>query len=251
MVNQLGHVLLYVLFPIAATIGGAIIATIRAPGTQLRSAIQHFAAGVVFAAVAGELLPDAMHGGAPVLVAIGFSLGVLVMFAMRHWGEHREQAASSRAAQGETTTGAAKSSFGLIAAVGVDATLDGLVIGIGFAVGVRQGVLIAVALTLEMLFLGLATAATLLSGGAARGRVIAVVSALALLIGVGATLGVTLLGGLGGRALSGVLAFGCATLLYLVTEELLIEAHTVQETPIITSVFFAGFLLLLVIEMLV
>ena len=250
MINQLGPVLLYVLFPIAATIGGAIIATIRAPGIQLRSAIQHFAAGVVFAAVAGELLPDAMRAHAPVPVAVGFCLGVLVMFAMRHWGEHREQAARSNARPGETTA-AAKSSFGLIAAVGVDAVLDGLVIGIGFAVGVKQGVLIAVALTLEMLFLGLATAATLLSGGAARGRVIAVTSALALLIGVGATLGVTLLGGLSGPALSGVLAFGCATLLYLVTEELLIEAHTVQETPIITSVFFAGFLLLLVIEMLV
>jgi zinc transporter, ZIP family len=72
----------------------------------------------------------------------------------------------------------------------------------------------------------------------------------ALLIGVGALLGVTVLGGLSSNALGGVLAFGSAALLYLVTEELLVEAHSVGETPLMSSLFFAGFLVLLVIEML-
>ena len=41
------------LVPVAAAIAGGAIAVWRAPGEQLRSIIQHFAAGVVFAAVAG------------------------------------------------------------------------------------------------------------------------------------------------------------------------------------------------------
>lgn len=50
--------------------------------------------------------------------------------------------------------------------------------------------------------------------------------------------------------LGGVLAFGLAALLYLVTEELLVEAHEVRENRVTTSMFFAGFLLLLMIDVL-
>jgi ZIP family zinc transporter len=46
--------------------------------------------------------------------------------------------------------------------------------------------------------------------------------------------------GLAGNALIGVLAFGTAALLYLVTEELLVEAHAAPETSGITALCFAG-----------
>jgi zinc transporter, ZIP family len=39
-----------------------------------------------------------------------------------------------------------------------------------------------------------------------------------------------------------VLAFSAAALLYLVTEELLMEAHEVEEKSISTLVLFSGFL---------
>ena len=114
MPGLLAQVLAYTLLPVAATIAGGAIAAFRTPGPRLRSGVQHFAAGVVFAAVAVELLPDVVHERAPV---------------------------------------------------------------------------------------------------------------------------------------AAVLAFGVAALLYLVTEELLVEAHEVPETAAITSAFFAGFLVLLVIDM--
>lgn len=43
-------------------------------------------------------------------------------------------------------------------------------------------------------------------------------------------------------SLAGVLAFGTAALLYLVVEELLVEAHEETETPILSAMFFLGFL---------
>ena len=52
-------------------------------------------------------------------------------------------------------------------------------------------------------------------------------------------------------AIDAVMAFAVAALLYLVTEELLTEAHEVKETAALTLMFFAGFIVLLVIEMLV
>lgn len=46
-----------------------------------------------------------------------------------------------------------------------------------------------------------------------------------------------------------MLSFGAAALLSLVTEELRVEAHEEPETPLLTAMFFVGFVLLLVIEM--
>lgn len=45
------------------------------------------------------------------------------------------------------------------------------------------------------------------------------------------------------------LSFGAAALLYLVTEELLVEAHEVPKTTLSTAMFFLGFLILLIIDM--
>ena len=47
---------------------------------------------------------------------------------------------------------------------------------------------------------------------------------------------------------TGLLALALMALLYLVTEELLVEAHEVKDTPLITSMFFVGFLALLILE---
>ena len=43
---------------------------------------------------------------------------------------------------------------GFIAAVGVDIFIDGLVLGIAFAAGAKAGLLLTLALTLEVLFWG-------------------------------------------------------------------------------------------------
>jgi zinc transporter, ZIP family len=51
-----------------------------------------------------------------------------------------------------------------------------------------------------------------------------------------------LLTGASHAVIGGALAFSAAALLYLVTEELLMEAHIVKEKPISTLVLFGGFL---------
>ena len=71
MPGLLAQVLAYTLLPVAATIAGGAIAAFRTPGPRLRSGVQHFAAGVVFAAVAVELLPDVVHERAPVAAVLG------------------------------------------------------------------------------------------------------------------------------------------------------------------------------------
>ena len=68
---------------------------------------------------------------------------------------------------------------------------------------------------------------------------------------IGILIGSSLLSGRTGFGLEVVLSFGAAALLYLVTEELLTEAHEVPETPWLTAMFFVGFLSLFLLEMLI
>lgn len=48
-----------------------------------------------------------------------------------------------------------------------------------------------------------------------------------------------------------VLSFGLSALLYLVTEELLVQAHEEEDKPLYTFTFFLGFLVFLVLGMII
>lgn len=220
---------IYTLIPATAAIIGAIVAVNARPGPTLVSAIQHFAAGVVFAAAAGEILPDVMHRGSPWATVIGGSIGVATMLLVKQLEEW------------------AKGPAGLLTAIGIDILIDGLVLGIGFAVGPKVGLLLTIALTIEVLFLGLTVATELGENVRSRARIVGITSALVLLLPIGAFLGAPV-ARLPGPVVTGFFALGLIALLYLVTEELLIEAHETPDRPWVTAMFFAGFLVLLLIE---
>jgi ZIP family zinc transporter len=176
----------------------------------------HFAAGVVFAVVAVELLPDLVHEQSVVATVIGFTLGTLAMLGVRTWNERSAGSASQR---GKSVSGT------LIAATAADLSVDGLMLGVGFTAGAKQGHLSRVRILWRIILLA---GIFLLSAG----------------------LGGVALSLISGIFLAGVIAFGAAALLFLVTEELLTEAHQVKENPFLTSAFFVGFLALFVLELL-
>ena len=219
----------YTLIPLAGLLLGALAAVIRPPGPGIKSAIQHFAAGVVFAAAASEILPGLKHQGAGLPIALGGGLGVLAMLLVREAGRR------------------AGGSAGLAAIGAVDILVDGLVLGIGFVAGQQQGLLLTVALTLEVVFLGLTTTLALRERIASRAAVVAAALGIGLLLPIGGFLG-GLAGTLPQPYIDAFFAFSLVALLYLVTEELLVEAHEQPETPLITAAFFVGFLALLVLE---
>lgn len=212
----------------------------KTPSARVSSMIQHLAAGVLFAALSTELIPDLVHRRLPWVTLAGFSAGVLLMLAVKHLAELAGQ-------RRVTTTTGSKS---LIATLGVDILIDGLLIGMGFAVGQSQGMLLTFALALEVFFLGLAASAALKSAGGSRRAAAMVVAVFCALLLIGAAMGAGILAVASPAWIDAVLAFGLAALLYLVTEELLVEAHEVPETPFQASMFFLGFIVLFVIEML-
>lgn len=220
---------IYIFLPVLAAVIGGAIAALKPPGPRVTSAIQHLAAGVVFAAAAGELLP-AIKADATVLpLLIGGAIGVIAMLAVRSVGDRLSGPVA------------------LVSMVGVDVFVDGLVLGIGFASGGKAGIVLTIALTLEVLFLGLSVAASL-SGRAGAGRVFLTTAAVSLLLPLGAVIGLPAQA-LPASWMAGLFSFGLIALLYLVTEELLVEAHEqFEDTPLITSMFFVGFLALIALE---
>jgi ZIP family zinc transporter len=139
------------------------------------------------------------------------------------------------------------SSIGMIVAIGLDLVIDGLVTGSGFALGERTGLLLIIALVLEYLFLGLAIASGL-GEHASRRAIVLLPSGLAVLTIPAALLGFMVLGAQSPAVLGGFLAFGTVAMLYLVTEELLREAHEETDTEWATALFFVGFLIFLIIS---
>lgn len=228
--------LLYAAVPVAATIGGGMVAAYRPPGVGFQRAVQHFAAGAVFAAVSVELVFDLLRRDRPVPTAIGFLVGTGLMLLLKAVATRVERARDSLQA------------FGLIVATGVDVAIDGIVLGIGFAAGARQGRLLTAALTLELVFLGLSVASEIRGGGLRRTRVVGFTAILAGLLIVGVGVG-NRLGSVSGSQFVALLAFGAAALLYLVTEELLVEAHEEPEGPLPPALFFLAFLTILIIDM--
>lgn len=191
----------------------------------------------VVAVVAVELIPDLLRDHQPVETVVGFAVGVVAMLAIRQFTESKQGAEAE----------AARMPMGMLAGVAVDLLVDGLMIGIGFAAGSKEGRMLAIALAVELVSLGLATASSLTKRGITTRRSLVALSGLAIAFLVGAAAGLFLLVRLPAHWLDIVLSFGAAALLFLVTEELLTEAHEEKESPLLTALFFLGFLCFLVV----
>jgi len=217
---------------LAAVVFGSIVAVLRPPGQRLTAAVQHLAAGVVFAAAAVEILPKIVHQASPVATIAGGALGVAVMLGIKAFEDR------------------ARGPLAMLGAIGIDLLIDGLVLGLAFIAGAKAGLLLALALTLEVLFLGVTVTAELGETVKSRARVVLVTTGLGLLLPAGVLLSAPI-ATFPPVTIAAFLSFGLMALLYLVTEELLVEAHEKPDSPLISAMFFVGFLALLVLEELV
>jgi zinc transporter, ZIP family len=233
------QVLLISAIPVGAAFAGAVLAGLYPPGRVARSSIQHFAAGVIFSVVAVELLPELRRGHDPFEVGWTFAAGVAFMLVIDAAVKRFNGAGGHGDARGP--------SLGQLVPIAVDLLLDGLLIGIAMTAGLKQGVLLTGALTLELFSLGLAMA--IVFANARKWVAIAAPTGIACLMIVGAVIGRTLLADASVHTLAGLLSFGCAALLFLVTEELLVEAHESADTALTTTMFFVGFLIFLLLGM--
>jgi ZIP family zinc transporter len=238
--RQLSVLLPYVLLATGAGILGGLAASFWSPRVRTRSAIQHFAAGAVLAAVASSVIPEVERIGTVSGILGGFVAGGLVMIGLK-WlvlrFERREK-------------GRGRLPVGLAGAAAVDTLFDGAIISAGFSSGQRLGTLLAMALAIELFFLTLSVGTEFRRSKSTRWQGLAVTSAIAGLVLVGALSASVSLRGASETTIAVVLAFGAAALIYLIAEELLVEAIQAEESLFSTAMLFAGFLVLIALKLL-
>ena len=237
MPDEVRSLLPYVLSATAAGIAGGLVAAWWSPAVWARSAIQHFAAGVVIAAVASGMIPEVTQTGTIPGILGGFAAGGVVMIALK-WLVLRFEKAKKR-----------QRPIGLAAAAAVDTLIDGAVISAGFVMGEHLGALLAIALGLELLFLTLSVGSEFHKDPAPRWTGVAITTGIALLLPVGAAGALLFLRGASEGAVAVFLSFGAAALIYLIAEELLVESIQAEESLFSTAMLFAGFLVLLALKL--
>ena len=223
-----------------AGIFGGLLAMIWRPGIQMRSAVQHFAAGAVIAAVAIDLLPEVERLGTDAGILIGFLCGGIAMIVLKFFVVRFERQEKEKG----------KLPVGLAVAAAVDTLFDGAIISAGFSSGESLGALLAIALALELLFLNLSVGTEFQKSKSNRVKGAIITTGIGLLLLVGAIGASFLLRDISKHSLAAFLSFGCAALIYLIAEELLVESIEAEESLFSTAMLFAGFLVVFAVKLL-
>ena len=239
MAEDSGGVLLYILAATGAGILGGLIALFWKPKIGARSAIQHFAAGVVVAAVASDVIPEVERVGTPLGILGGFAAGGAFMIALKWFVLRFEKREKRRG----------KQAVGITAAAAFDTLVDGAIISAGFSAGDDVGSLLAISLSIELLFLTLSVGSEFHTGRRKRWTGLAVTTGVALMLPIGALLGRWALADASEATVAAALAFGAAALIYLIAEELLVESIQAEESLFSTATLFAGFLVVLALKL--
>jgi zinc transporter, ZIP family len=242
MPAQLLHILPYVMVASAVGIAGGVVAFFWVPGVRARSAVQHFAAGLVIAAVASDLIPEVEKIGTPIGILGGFAVGGVAMIALK-WVVVKFERFEKKRHQ---------LPIGLTAAAAVDTLMDGAIISAGFSAAQKQlGPLLAAALGMELFFLTLSVGSEFQKHKSKRWHGLVVTVFIALLLLLGAVAAFFILKDVSETTLATFLAFGAAALIYLIAEELLVEAIEAEESLFSTAMLFAGFLVVLAMKLLI
>ena len=230
----------YVLLATGAGIIGSVIALFWSPGAKVRSAIQHFAAGAVLAAIASNVIPEVESIGTLMGIISGFVAGGLALIGLKWIIVRLER----KEKQGH------KIPAGLAAAAAVDTFIDGAIISAGFSIDPQLGTLLVIALALELFFLTLSVGVEFRKAQYKPWQILLVSGGIACMLLAGSLVSGLFLGDVSPATLAVLLSFGAAALIYLIAEELLVETIQAEESIFSTVTLFSGFLVLLVLKIL-
>jgi ZIP family zinc transporter len=239
----------------AAAVLGAALPLWRKPSTLVSSVALGFAAGVMIATVAFEMVPEALQLASLLVVALGFAAGFAALYGLE-LGLNRGKMAGERAEQHAAVEAEheRKRPFGgaatmLAGGTILEAIVEGISLGVGAAIGAGITVPLAIAVTIDNLSEGLSLGAVPedhgeKAGGARTlrwGIMIGVTTVIAAVVGWFALRDVP--AGVHG----GVFAAGAGGMLYLTVTQLVPEAeaeHYQHSSAVAAAIGFLTILIL-------
>lgn len=237
-----------------ATVIGAIIGFIFKNLTHKVSDIMmSFAAGVMLAAsVIGLILPSLEIGGDyALLITIGsLFVGAFCLTLIDKLVPHLHKLAGIDEEKHPEGSMNLNKVLLFVIAIGIHNLPEGIAAGVGFGAGdVSQGITIAVSIALQNIPEGMVIISPMLSAGISKKRTFLIALATGLVEVVGTFIGYFAVS-LSNAILPYALAFAGGTMLYVISDEVILETHAHGSERAATYALLVGFCLMLVFDVL-
>ena len=224
--------------PLGGLVAG-VFATTWLPriGDRARGGMLSFAAGFILAVAFLELVSRGLkeaQGWEAGMVLVGVAAGAGMRGLVARLFESGGQ--SSDRDQTAYGGGQARQIAWSLAVVNV---VEGMTLGIGFAVGQRLGLLLAAVMIFENLMEGMSVGTELARGHHRKSKVYWMTTAPTVTLGLGGALG-AYLGGLSPLALTALLGAGAGIMFYVVIDDVVYDAHRLGPGAVSTLPFIAG-----------
>jgi len=229
---------------LATGLGALPILFLREISHQVRDLLLAFAAGVMVAASAFNLIIPAMQTGSIYQVALGIMAGALTLgFFERYIPEmDYEQYFGSQ------DQGLGRKTILLITAIALHNIPEGLAVGIAFASRAKgMGLALAIAIGVQNAPEGLVVAAPLIKTKMSSWKIILLATLTGIVEPMAALLGISLVNKLG-AIVPFSLAFAAGAMLYVVFKEMIPESHGHGYAKKATYFFVFGIIFMLVIN---
>jgi zinc transporter, ZIP family len=209
---------------------GAVVAFVVRVPARVQGLILAFGAGILFGAVAYELVEDAARASMTGLdVAVGFAAGAAVFFV----GSLAIDRLSTAPPTGlESHRDPRIGGLATVLGAVLDGVPESIVLGLTFVPGGGVAFPVLVAIFLSNVPESLSASADLLAGGFTRGRVIVVWIVVLLFSGLAAGVGFALLDAAPLSLTVGMQAFAAGAILAMLAESMIPEAYETGGRPV-------------------
>jgi ZIP family zinc transporter len=240
-----------------ASVVGGLLALWHRSSTLISSLAFGVASGALIGTVTLEMLPRALESGGLVVAFIGFTVGMLSLFALDMvvhgglmMGEHADQRRIVR--RYRRRRGSGSPVLVLAGGTSVEELVEGLVIGVGAAVEPSLAVVAAIAIAIDNLAEGMSVG-ELIRGdmpdrSRAMPRVLAWTGTIGLALFVSSIVGWFVFRGVPPTVLSALLAAGAGAMLYLALSSLVPEGEARQYQGSATLASGVAFALIFVLS---
>ncbi|MEW6723662.1 MAG: ZIP family metal transporter [Bacillota bacterium] len=217
--------------------GGVITCLLGRPSNRVLSVYLGFAAGIMLAVVAFDLMPEAFETGGLWLAVGGLLMGVILLAMVDGLAPHVHAFSEDRESSRFVRTGVL---IGL--GVAMHNFPEGMAIGSGYAHTGSFGILLAILMSLHNVPEGMAISAPFCLARMGRRRIVLWTALAGLPMGVGALAGLVL-GAVSSAFLSVSLGFAAGAMLFITCDELIPAASEIAVGHSATWGIVAGMLL--------
>lgn len=232
----------------ASLVAGAVAAALLRLPARLAAALTAFGGGVLFAAIAFELVPEADRQAGVALTAIGLLAGTLVYVAADAWLSRDEEMDRMRrsghaAAAGQPMamhSGEAARGESIAAGLFVDGVPESLALGLTIAEG-EIGVALLAGVLVGNVVEAYGAAQPIVAGGRTRRFAIGLLTMIGAALALATVLGGTLLADASGEVVGTAQAVAAGAVLAVIT--IAIVPHAFEEVSrVVAAVTMLGFL---------